>query len=479
MISTDQRYEYVIQGTVVDRVSRAGIQGVKVEAWDRDTRYHDMLGVATTDANGRFTIGFQTAYFGDYAPDRSPDLFFKAFIGEREMLTTFETPMMNVERGTTTVTLELQMPTIKNKGVDRIGGLQALKALNWWGQSDFRGVWEQGKDKSKTMGKLLGTIGEKSLSSFNVKPIRPSATSDSQIVNQTPLQAEKTLAMQNIQVTEVKQASAVGKDNLINLRDYPLVLKAGDRVTLYEENGVVKYYTRTPHPKAAGIDAEKVASIDSDMQTMKAQMRDIDSIRADMEQLKENSQTTGQILGDGSKETQAQAEELSKMRNELAMLRKNTAEKDAQLAKLRTDLDMIRTAQTNQTTNIPMSRLEALEAEIVRLRTPERIVAVGPVIGAAIVKTAESAPKGQKVAVKTLGASSTSGKASERVGTPKKIQSKKTTTVKTAVKKSQPKEAPVAATASLDNAADKTSKAKRTDRKGGNTKGSNTKGSKD
>jgi hypothetical protein len=453
MISTDQRYEYVIQGTVVDRVTRAGVQGVKIEAWDRDTRYHDMLGVATTDANGRFTIGFQTAYFGDYAPDRSPDVFFKAFLGEREMLSTFETPMMNVERGTTTVTLELQLPTIKNKGVDRIDGLQALKALNWWGQSDFRGVWEQGKDKSKTMGKLLGNMGEKSLSRFNVKPIRPSATTDSQIVNQTPLQAEKTLAMQNIQVTEVKQVSAGSRDNLINLKDYPLALKAGDRVTLYEENGVVKYYTRTPHPKAAGVDAVKVAGIDSDMQTMKAQMRDIDSIRAEMERLKENSQATGQMLGDGSKETRAQAEELSKMRNELAILRKNTAEKDAQLAKFRTDLDMIRTAQTNQTTNIPMSRLEALEAEIVRLRTPERVVAVGPVIVSTINKDALSVPKGKKTASKSGDTAST------------KAAAKKTTTKASVATK------PPTANISAGKSADSNTNIRKSARKPKDTKG--------
>lgn len=442
MISTDQRYEYVIQGTVVDRVTRAGIQGVKVEAWDRDTRYHDMLGVATTDANGRFTIGFQTAYFGDYAPDRSPDLFFKAFLGEREMLTTYETPMMNVQRGTTEVTLEVQLPTINNKGVDRIGGLQALKALSWWGQSDFRGVWEQGKDKSKTMGKLFGAMGEKSLSSFNAKPIRPSPTSDSQIVNQSPLQAEKTLAMQNIQVTEVKQVSAGGKDNLVNLRDYPMVLKAGDRVTLYEENGVVKYYTRTPHQKAAGIDADKVASIDSDMQTVKAQMREIDSIRSDMERLKENSHAAGQMLGDGSKEAQAQAEELSKLRNELAILRKNTAEKDAQLAKLRTDLDMIRTAQTNQTMSIPMSRLEALEAEIVRLRTPERAVISEPAIEPTIDSVAVSVPKSKNTAAKRDAAASS-----------------KAATRKTAVKKAMVKNAATSKQPAADAGASKTADA--------------------
>ncbi len=469
-ISTDQRYEYVIQGTVVDRVTRAGIQGVKIEAWDRDTRYHDMLGVATTDANGRFTIGFQTAYFGDYAPDRSPDLFFKAFLGEREMLSTFETPMMNVQRGTTTVTLELQLPTIGNKGVDRIDGLQALKALNWWGQSDFRGVFEQGKDKTKTMSKVLGGFGAKSLSSFNVKPIRPSSTTDSQIVNQSPLQAEKNLMLQNIEVTEVKQASASSRSNLVNLKDYPLTLKAGDKVTLYEENGVVKYYTRTPQRKAAGIDAEKVASIDSDMQAVKAQMREIDSMRSEMDRLKETSQATGQMLGDGSKETQSHAEELSKLRNELAILRKSTSEKDAQLVKLRTDMEMIRTAQNNQATNIPMSRLEALEAEIVRLRAPERVVVGTPTTGPTIGRTATSVPSGKKTAKNKSGTTPPTANAGTTSAATKKAEQKDTAAKKPAGKTSAPAK-PAAADSSTGKSRDSNAKISKAGRKTGENKG--------
>lgn len=377
--STDQQYEFVLQGTVVDRVTRKPVPGVKIEAWDRDTRYHDMLGVATTDQGGRFVIGFQTVYFGDYAPDRSPDVFFKAFIDGREVLTTFETPQYNLERGTTTVVLELVMPKIQAGGVDRINSMHALKAIDWWSQSDFRGVWEQGKDKGKSVGRLVGDLGAKSLLGLKIKPIQPAATKDSEIVNQSSLQAEKSLAVHGIQVTEVKAVDAKAANNLMNLKDYPLALRAGDKVTLYEENGVVKYYTLTPKTKVAGIDAAKVASIDEDVQAVKAQLRAVETIRVEMDRIKETSQAAGETVGEGAKDIRAQAEEITKLQTELATLRKNTAAKDAEIAKLRTDLDAVRTAQTNLTTNIPLSRLEALEKEIVRLRVaPQPIVRDAP-----------------------------------------------------------------------------------------------------
>lgn len=454
--STDQRYEYVLQGTVVDRVTRKPVPGVKVEAWDRDTRYHDMLGVATTDQGGRFVIGFQTVYFGDYAPDRSPDVFFKAFIDEREVLTTYETPQYNLERGTTTVVLELSMPKIKTDGVDRISGAQALKAIDWWAKSDFRGVWEQGKDKGKSVSRLVGEMGVKSLTSLNIKPIQPTATKDSQIVNQSSLQAEKSLAAQGIQVTEVKAVDAKATKNLANLKDYPLTLRAGDKVTLYEENGVVKYYTLTPKTKAAGIDAEKVAGLDEEVQAVKAQLREVETIRAEVDRIKESSQTTGQALGDGAKGIQAQAEEIAKLQGELATLRKNTAAKDAEIAKLRTDLDAVRTAQTNLTTNIPLSRLEALEKEIVRLRVaPQPIVRdapTPPVDRDANVIRAPETPIGKRTAAKKAASVRAPSKpaaankpasksASPKNGAAKKAPAKKVATKKVATKKAGAKQA--------------------------------------
>ena len=98
---------YRLFGRVVERTRRSGIPGVTVEAWDRDTRFHDMLGSVVTGADGAFSIAFDDDYFGDFAPDRSPDVFFKVLRDGKVLLTTFDKPMMNLRDGGTQVTLEI------------------------------------------------------------------------------------------------------------------------------------------------------------------------------------------------------------------------------------------------------------------------------------------------------------------------------------------------------------------------------------
>jgi hypothetical protein len=74
----DSEMEFRILGLVVERESQRPVPGLRVRAFDRDLLFSDLLGTATTDAAGAFTIGYEGKDFQDFF-DRRPDLFLEVY----------------------------------------------------------------------------------------------------------------------------------------------------------------------------------------------------------------------------------------------------------------------------------------------------------------------------------------------------------------------------------------------------------------
>jgi hypothetical protein len=357
--------QYAIRGQVIDRATKRGVRGVRVDAWDRDTTYHDLLGQVTTGDDGLFTIGYDSVYFGDFAPDRSPDVYFKLYLDSKEVLSTFDAPRKNAAAGVMEVVLELEMPQLQPAGRDYISVTQALKVADWWQASDFKGTWCEGTDKVKTVGALLGALGSDALANFDSKPVRPKGTRESSVVNQDVATAQRALAAQQVEVTEVKAvADSRRRDTLKSLADYPLQLRAGDKVQLYQENGVVKYYTRVPAADANAVDGQTVLKLDEDLQSLKAKLQQTETLRADIETLKGSGNALEQRLAADVQSLRAQSDEVTTLKAELNELRKSTASKDAVIVKLQTDLAQVRQSQDQLIARLPLDRLIALEKQL-------------------------------------------------------------------------------------------------------------------
>ena len=98
-----------ITGRVINIQDQRGVPELRVEAWDKDLIFNDLLGSAVTDREGRFQMEFDASYFHEIFADRSPDLYFKVFRNNVLILDTKNSVWYNVKDEHFDVTLEVNL----------------------------------------------------------------------------------------------------------------------------------------------------------------------------------------------------------------------------------------------------------------------------------------------------------------------------------------------------------------------------------
>ena len=270
-----------VTGQVVDSVEKTGMAGLLVTALENaangatliagDVLDQGILGTAKTDENGRFNMALTDP---NLARGLTPDLFFNVYDVDGKTLLT-STADYVVWNGSTQedVTIKIRREAVTPIGKDRVNTVQMRTAATFLTQSDFSGVLTHVKSQAGTSFGVLGDSIMNSISKIKLTPLKVSVPSNT-IVDTNVNAAGQTLTDQNIPYQVVEYNPGLNKDLVQSVSGINPVLGPGESVKLYQEDGVVKYYsvvTNTAATSSASAAPAATATIDHSADIAKLQ----------------------------------------------------------------------------------------------------------------------------------------------------------------------------------------------------------------
>jgi hypothetical protein len=353
---------YQVFGRVIDRMTGAGVAALVVEAWDRDTQYHDMLGTAVTDQDGAFRIGFNPDYFGDYGGDQAPDLFFRVYRDEQLLKDTMAESRENQQEGRIEVVIELDLASAPPHGKDRVSSMQALQIARFVRDSDFRGIYRERRDTVSMVGRMIAAAATRSMGEFSFEPIAPEGARNREVVGQGVPTAQANLRRAGAEVSAIKvYAPRLDSATADALGSVALSVRQGDRVTLYEEDGIVRYYTVERSKPTAPAATQDIVRLDHDVAELKTHAGELARVQDEVSGLKGSTDQARTQLDEQRAGAEAQSAELARLRAELGQLRQASSGKDEQIARMHTELQSLRSAQDHLLQQLTPERMAILE----------------------------------------------------------------------------------------------------------------------
>jgi len=250
---------YHATGQVIDNQTNQGLPELTVEAWDAGQTTSRPLAVTVTENDGRFKLELDFAQFGFKSV---PDVIFKVLRNGVQMQGVENAVSWNANAEEAVTILVNRVPKNRTEAKDRITARQFLKVADVLQQSDFRGIVTNVTEK---VGTRWGAITDALANTFtksDFEPLKPGRNFEKEAVNKDVSTVKQNLESEQIEVNVLPYNPRLDKATLVDLTSFPSNLKAGQKVNLYQENGLVKYMsvvreTKSSEPAPGGGDLQK------------------------------------------------------------------------------------------------------------------------------------------------------------------------------------------------------------------------------
>jgi hypothetical protein len=356
-------------GSVSDTQTKKGLSGLRVEVWDSPAVQHVLLGSAVTDAQGSFEIPVvvdvpQVAVGGVGRAGGATGVVpatLRVFQGQQSLSISgvSDIPDLFKYKGPSPLQVHPEQPQAELK--DRVTVEQVIAGLDFFHQSDFKGVFHEGRARASSVGSLLKASLASAAKNAVLKPLKPAPVRNTDVVNQDSQTAQRRLDQQQIKSTV--QPYQPGLGTLGDVTSLSRTLKAGDNVVLYQQNGIVKSYQIQKAAAPAAADTSKLSadltSLQGEVHTLEGRNQEIDSLKASQQQ------QTDTITA-----LQQKAALVDTLQAQLAKVQSDSAAKDTTIAKLQNDVATVTKAHADLAAQISPQRLSALEDAVKKLQRP-------------------------------------------------------------------------------------------------------------
>jgi hypothetical protein len=351
---------------VTDTQTKKGISGLRVEVWNSPAAQHTVLGSAVTDAQGQFDVPAVADVPGTPAPGVAGvpvgstgvvPATVRVFQGQQSLAISGQPDIPDLFKFKGPMPLQVHPSQPETVLKDRVTVAQVFQGIDFVHQSDFKGVFQEGRSRASAVGSLLTASLAAAAKKIVLNPLKPSTVRNSDVVNQDSLTAQRRLDQQ--QIKSNVQPYQPGLGTLGDVTSVGATLKPGDTVQLFEQDGIVKSYRiqkATTAPDTTKLTSD-VTALQGEVVTLEARTQEIDTLKASQQQ------QTDTITA-----LQQKAALVDTLQAQLAKVQSDSAAKDQTIAKLQNDVATVTKAHTDLAAQISPQRLSALESAVATLQ---------------------------------------------------------------------------------------------------------------